>query len=156
MSARPPRRVRMALFFAHPGWLIAVAAAGAVLAIEHGLGYKVSPTELRTSLLIGLAIGMPAVLLTKLMVRRHMEFYCEYCFHVGDLASRAEFWKQNWKNLSANIPISAAILATYLAARYLRVHWLPMLGMMLVLCLLLYPEQEEVHRRIRAKAAEMD
>ena len=154
MSGRPPARVRMALFFAHPGWLIAVAAAGAVLAIEHGLGYKVSATELRTSLLIGLAIGMPAVLITKRMVRQHMEFYCEYCLHVGDWASRAEFWRQNWKNLSANLPISLAIAATYIAARQLRLHWLPMLGMMLILCLLLYPEQEEVYRRIRAKVAE--
>lgn len=146
----------MALFFAHPGWLIAVAGAGAVLAIEHGLGYKVSATELRTSLTIAVLIGMPAILITKRMVRRHMDFYCEYSFHVGDWASRAEFWKQNWKNLSANIPISLAILATYLAAKYLRVQWLPMLGMMLILCLLLYPEQEEVYRRIRAKVAETD
>ena len=141
----------MALVFAHPGWLTAVTLAGAVLAIEHSLANRISPTELRTSLLVGLAIGLPTILYTKLMVRRHMDFYCQYCFHVGDWASRAEFWRQNWKNLSANVPISLAILATWFAARQLRLHWLPMLGMMLILCLALYPEQQEVYVRIRQK-----
>ena len=92
---------------------------------------------------------MPAVLLTKRMVRRHMDFYCEYCFQLGDRAAQTEFWKKNWRNLSANLPL--AILATWLAANYLRVHWLPMLGMMLVLCLLLYPEQEEVYSKIKGE-----
>ena len=148
-------RVRMALFFAHPGWLIAVAGAGAILAIEHGLANKLSATELRTSLTIAVLIGMPAVLITKRMVRLHMDFYSEYCFQIGDRAAQVEFWKQNWKNLSANLPLTVAITATGFAAKYLRVHWLPMLGMMLILCLLLYPEQEEVYRRIRQKIVEM-
>ncbi len=145
-------RTRRALFFAHPFWLPAVALAGAMLAVEYAVASKAGPHAMRVSAVMALVIGLPAVLYTKYLVRRNMSFYWEYTFVIADRAAQLEFWRRNWKNLYANVPLSLAVVATWFASRELRVEWAPMLGLMLILWVLLYPEQEEIHRRIKEKA----
>lgn len=125
------------------------------MAVEYALASRATSREMRISMMTAVVIGLPAILYTKHLVRQHIAFYTEYSFQVGDRTVYMEFWRRNWKNLSANLPLTLAVAATWLASRYFRVHWAPMLGMMLILCVLLYPEQEEIHRRIKTKIAEM-
>jgi hypothetical protein len=144
-------RTKMALWFTHPYWLVTVSASGALMAIEYALLDKVAGREMRVSMMFALFIGLPTILYTKQLVRKHMEFYAEYSFVIGDQGVYRAFWRKNWKNLYANLPITAAVAATWVLSRLLHVNWAPMLGLMLILCILLYPEQEEIHRRIRER-----
>jgi hypothetical protein len=145
-------RTRRALFFAHPFWLLAVALAGALLAVEYAVASKAGPRAMRVSAVMALVIGLPSVLYTKYLVRRSIAFYSEYSFIIAERAAQLEFWRKNWRNLYANVPLTLAIITTWFASRELQVEWAPMLGMMLILYVLLYPEQEEIHRRIKERA----
>lgn len=149
------RRSKLAAFLSHPYWLLVVSLAGACMAMEYAIMYKANGREMRISMMTAIAIGLPAILYTKHLAKQHISFYAEYSFQIGDRAVYLEFWRRNWKNLSANLPLTLAVVATWMASHYLSVQWAPMVGMMLILCVLLYPEQEEIHNRIKAKIMEL-
>ncbi|MCX6376875.1 MAG: hypothetical protein NTU88_12740 [Armatimonadetes bacterium] len=151
---RATARTRMALLFAHPHWIAAGAIAGACLAIEYGLDARMSAAQMRLSILAALAIGLPAVVWTKRLMRRHIEFYAEYSLQLGGRAAQIAFWRSNWKYLLISMPLVLALCAVIGVCERFGIPCVPALGMVLILCVLLYPEQEEVYRRIRAKIAE--
>lgn len=149
-------RPKLALFWAHPSWMMVIAIVGAAIAIASGRAARLSPTQLSTCVFISLVTGLPAILLTKRLIRRDIGAYADFSLGITLRTMGLRSWTAHWKSILAVMPVLLAFGACAVLARYLGLPYLPMLGMLTVLSLLSYPEQEEVYRALKAKLAEME
>ena len=146
-------RSRLALFWAHPRWIIVIAVLGALIAIASGREAKLSPAQVWLSVFVSLAVGLPAVLLTKRLIKRDIQSYAEFSLGITSRSVGLRAWKAHWKSIIAVLPMILAMGVSAVLARYLGLPYLPILGMLIILSLLGYPEQEEVYRAMKAKLA---
>ncbi len=149
-------RARLALFWANPRWIIAISVLGALIAIASGREAKLSPAQVWLSVFVSLAVGLPAVLLTKRLIKRDIQSYAEFSLGITLRSVGFRTWKAHWKSIIAVLPVILAMGVSAVLARYLALPYLPILGMLIILSLLGYPEQEEVYRAMKAKLAEME
>ena len=143
-----PRRAKLALFFSHPRWLAVVAAIGWALAAGCSVQARLTGHQLRMSLIIGLGVGLPMFYLTKRLIRANLESYAD--FSLG-IALNTRSWKAHRTSILAAIPMLLAFGITALIAHLLRMRYVPILGMLMMLSLIAYPEQEEVYRMIKER-----
>jgi hypothetical protein len=142
-----PRRAKLALLFSHPMWLVAVAAIGWVLAVGYAIQAKFTGHQLRMSLIIGIGVGLPMFYLTKRLIRANVESYAD--FSLG-IALNTRSWKAHRTSILAAIPMLLAFGITALIAHLLHMRYVPILGMLMMLSLIAYPEQEDVHNRMKS------
>lgn len=147
-----PRRAKLALVFSHPGWLIIVAAIGWALAAGYAIQARFTGHQLRLSLIIGLGVGLPMFYLTKRLIRANLESYAD--FSLG-IALNTRSWKAHRSSILAAIPMLLAFGITALIAHLLHMRYVPILGMLMMLSLVAYPEQEEVYLMIKERMKSM-
>lgn len=148
-----PRRAKVALIFSHPGWLIIVAAIGWILAAGYAIQAKFTGHQLRLCLVISVGVGLPMFYLTKRLIRSNMESYAD--FSLG-IALNTRSWKAHRSSILAAIPMLLAFAITGVIAHWLRMRYMPILGMLMMLSLITYPEQEEVYLAIKARLEKMN
>ena len=129
-------------------WLVGVAAIGWVLAVGYSVQAKLTGHELRMSLIISLGVGLPMFYLTKRLIRANLDSYAD--FSLG-IALNTRSWKAHRTSIMAALPMLAAFGITALLAHWLRMRYVPILGMLMMLSLIAYPEQEEVYEAIKRK-----
>lgn len=147
-----PRRARLALFFSHPLWLVVVAAIGWVLAAGYAVQAKFTGHQLRMSLVVGLGVGLPMFYLTKRLIRGNLESYAD--FSLG-IALNTRSWKAHRISILAAVPMLLGFGITALIAHWLHMGYVPVLGMLMMLSLIAYPEQEEVYQAIKERMEKM-
>lgn len=148
-----PRRAKLALIFSHPMWLVAVAAIGWVLAAGYAIQARFTGDQLRMSLIISLGVGLPMFYLTKRLIRANLESYAD--FSLG-IALNTRSWKAHRTSIMAALPMLAAFGITALLAHWLHMRYVPILGMLMILSLIAYPEQEEVYEEIKRRMEKME
>ena len=140
-----PSRAKLALIFSHPMWLVVVAAIGWILAAGYAIQAKFTGHQLRLALVISLGVGLPMFYLTKRLIRANLESYAD--FSLG-IALNTRSWKAHRISILAAVPMLLAFGITAAIAHVLRIRYVPILGMLMMLSLIAYPEQEEVHQRL--------
>ena len=126
-------------------WLVVVAGIGWVLAAGYAAQAKFTGHQLRMSLVISLGVGLPMFYLTKRLIRANLESYAD--FSLG-IALKTRSWKSHRISILAAVPMLLAFGITAVISRWLHMRYVPMLGMLMMLSLITYPEQEEVHQRL--------
>lgn len=132
-------------------WLVVVAAIGWALAAGYAIQAKFTGHQLRMSLIISLGVGLPMFYLTKRLIRSNLESYAD--FSLG-IALNTRSWKAHRSSILAAIPMLLAFGITGILAYWLRMRYMPVLGMLMMLSLTTYPEQEEVYLAIKARLEE--
>ena len=134
-------------------WLVVVAAIGWALAAGCSVQARLTGHQLRMSLIIGLGVGLPMFYLTKRMIAKNIESYAD--FSLG-IALNTRSWKAHRISILAAIPMLLAFGITALIAHLLHMRYVPILGMLMMLSLIAYPEQEEVYETIKDKLDKME
>jgi len=129
-------------------WLVVVAAIGWVLAAGYAIQYKYTGHQLRVSLIIGLGVGLPMFYLSKRLIRANLESYAD--FSLG-IALNTRSWKAHRSSILAAVPMLLAFALTAMIAHWTHMRYVPILGMLMMLSLIAYPEQEEVYRMIKER-----
>ena len=129
-----------------------MAAIGWALAAGYAIQARFTGHQLRLSLIIGLGVGLPMFYLTKRLIRANLESYAD--FSLG-IALNTRSWKAHRSSILAAIPMLLAFGITALIAHLLHMRYVPILGMLMMLSLVAYPEQEEVYLMIKERMKSM-
>ena len=141
-----PRRVsRMALFFSHPLWFPAIAIAGTIIAIHYGVEARMTGSKLWACVLLSIVVGLPAVLLTKRLIRKDIRAYAEFSVLLGRRRKELNFRGRHRFCLLVPVPMFLSVALIGAVTWYLRIPFMPALGLLTILFLLNYPEQVEVY-----------
>jgi hypothetical protein len=150
------KSARIALFFSRPGWLMVTAVLGTLIAAAYSQEARLTRYQAVMSAFISLGTGVPALVCTKRLIRRNIDDYAEFSMGFASGEERRKSWRKHRKSAMAVTPIPLAIGVSALIARYFHLPYMPILGMMVILSILGYPEQEEVYYAMQDKLAQAD
>lgn len=116
---------------------------------------RLTAGQMRASLLIAVGIGLPLFLLTKHMMSKDIESYADFSLGIGGQRKGRTF-RAHAKSIMAAIPMLASMALTGVCAQQLGLPYMPILGMLIVLSLVCYPEQDQVYRTMKARLENRD
>ena len=139
-------------FLARPEPLIAISIAGAILAVVFAILLVANGEKgVMESMLVGLAIGLPAILYAKWGMGKHVDFYAQ--FFTMSLRERLT-WPVQKKNWLYGWPMILAWPLLTIAWRWLGISVVCSWMIVVALQALVYPEQKAIYEAAKARLAE--